>query len=652
MDREEEQQLQTLNTYRKLVQTILLDHIFFLLFVFVVSFACVLAMMKKMVSVSPYRFSAKTSLLYNPKHSSKIGANEESQLLRIFRRNAMKGKLKNRMDLLVEGGNANDYTVEIRPEWKQKNFFTIETHSSNRDNAINAANQMAELCIEEYKAFREEDLKKWLESVNVRKNDISESIKAVEEKLSELSHEMDIMDPGHELTNYKTTIAALKSKRTELQAQLTNAKLSLTTVETLLNNIDKNAILHISRLREFERDIKKCDDEISVLRNNYTDKNPKLRGIIEKRSRIVEQFNNFLKDKNINNFNLDALAHATDIQEKQRDLLLKINSLNERLALIDSEIKTNEEMINKLVVVIPNVTQLSHEKNALQQTLKSLEDDASSINYLLGAIKNDIIQVERCEDAISQNPFSHTNVAIAFIAAFGCMFLVAALLSFVGVFFGNVVRLAELEAYPELNALGAVPDSLRNFDKATDDEKTVLATIHYNFVQVKSPKKVVFIGTLPGAHFTSALKKGMNWSCLVSGMKFLHLKIVATDGFEEPDNHEMEILAATYYHGEEGVMAAENPRALSQAELNLLENDIKELQSKFDTVFIYSDGPIDRFGVFFNQMLSICDSAIIIVGAKHSSRSFLRYVVSQQHETGRCVMSILTNSNDSMPFRR
>ena len=135
-------------------------------------------------------------------------------------------------------------------------------------------------------------------------------------------------------------------------------------------------------------------------------------------------------------------------------------------------------------------------------------------------------------------------------------------------------------------------------------------------------------------------------------MKYLHLKIVGSDTFEEPENPEVKMLSATYYHGEEGVMPTANPLALSQSELNLLESDIAELHNEVDTIFIYTDKPIDRFGVFFNQMLSVCDSAIIIVGARHSSRSLLRYVVAQQHESGRCIMSILTGSNDSMPKRR
>ena len=652
MDREEEQQLKVLNTYRQLIQAILLDHVFILLFVFVVSFACVLATTKKLVTLSHFRYTAKTSLIYYPKRTSKIGAIDENQVLRIFNRNAMQTKLTESMNLESGARSNSDYSVDIRLDYKQKNLYTIEAHSSNRNDAINAANLMAELCIKEYVAFRIEDLGKWGETVNTRKNELSESIKKLEDELAELSRETEVSDPEQELSRYKASLAHLKSTRTDLQVQLSNAKATQSNLEMLLKGIDTNALLNISQLRDFENSLKRCDEEIASLSNMFTDKNPRLRGVIEKKEKIQDDYEKFKSAHNIKNFNLEVLSKALELQGKYREVLMNVNVLNEKLAMLDSEITANEEIVKKLVAIIPRVTQLAHEKSSFQSTLKDLDSDSSAINYLLASVKNDISQVERCESASAQNPYSPSNVCLAVIAAFGCMFIAASLLAFFGYFFGNVVSLSELEAYPELNALGAIPKSLKSFADASNDEMTVLATIHYNFLQVKFPKKVIFVGSLSGGKYTSALKEGMNWSCKMSGMKYLHLKIVASDQFEEPDNPDVKMLGATYYHGEEGVLPAANPLALSQSELNLLQSDIAELQNEFDTIFIYTGKPIDRFGVFFSQMLSICDSAIIIVGARRSSRSLLRYVVKQQHESGRCIMSILTESNDSMPTGR
>ena len=652
MDKDEEQQIKVLNTYRLLIQAILLDHLFSLLFVFVVSFACVLATIRKMVTMSHFRYTAKTTLIYYPKRTSKIGSIDENQVLRIFKRNAMQTKLTESMNLESRGRGATDYSVEIRLDWKQKNLFNIESHSSNRDNAINAANLMAELCIKEYVAFRVEDLGKWSETVNTRKKELSESIKKLEDELAELSRDAEVSDPEQELSRYKTALAHLKSTRTDLMVQLSNAKTNQSSLELLLKGIDENALMNISQLREFESSIKKCEEEIATLSNVFTEKNPKMRGVIEKRDALLEEYNKFLKEKNIKNFNLDVLAKAWELQGKVREVLLNINVLNERLAIVDSEIKANEDMVKKLVSIIPHVTQLSHDKSSLQSTLKDLDTDSSAINYLLAAVKNDISQVEHCENATAQNPFSVSNLCLAVIAAFGCTFIAASLLSLFGFIWGNVVSLSELQAYPELHALGAIPKSLKSFTEASKDEMTVLASIHYNFLKVEFPKKVIFIGKMPGAEFTSAVKEGMNWSCKMSGMKYLHLKIVGSNEFTEPDNPDIKMLGATYYHGEEGVLPAANPLALSQSELNLLQSDIEELQNEVDTIFIYTDMAIDRFGVFFNQMLSICDSAMIIVGARRSSRSLLRYIVNQQHESGRCIMSILTDSNDSMPTKR
>lgn len=647
-DNEEAQQLVTINIYRKLVQAILLKYKFLLLFIFAASTACVLATMKKLVNMSPFHYTAKTSLIFYPKRTSKIGSMDEHQVLRIFSRRIMQQKLAESMNLGREKGNVSDYSIEIRQEWKQTNLFSIESHSSNKDDAINAVNLMAQICIKEYVAFRIEDLGKWGETVNTRKMELTESIKKIEDQIAELSQTTKIADPEQEFDRIKGVIVQLKNTRSDLQVKLTNAKISKENVELILKNIDTNALLNIEKLRSFHNDIKKVDDEIAKLRETYTDKNPRIIGLIERHNDIVNQYNDFLKEKNIKSFNLETLGKAAEVQSKLMDILINIESINERISVVDAEIKANEELAQKLTSIIPRIMQISHERESLQKALKDLDDDTSSINYLLATVKNDMAQVERCESATAQDPFSVANILLAVIAGLGCMFIAAALVAFIGVIFGNVNDLDELLAYAEINALGAIPSSVHLYETASDDEKTAIGSIFYNFMQVEAPKKVVFLATLPGSNYSNFLKEGLNWNFAMSGKRLLHLKIVRADSFKEPTAPDAKIFGAAYYHGMEGETPADNPRALSQTELSLLQSDIAEMQNDFDTIFITSDEPFDRFGVFFDQMLQLCDSALVLVGARRTPRSLLRYVVSQQHKSGRCIMSILTNSKDSI----
>ena len=647
VENEEAQQLKTLNIYRKLVQAILFNRKYLLLFIFIVALVCVMATMQKLVSMSQFRYTAKTTLIYYPKRTNKIGYIDENQVQRIFSRNAMHHKLAESMNVGNDKGRVADYSVDVRQDWKQRNLYTIETHSSNKDDAINATNLMAELCIKEYVAFRIEDLGKWGETVNTRKKELSESLKKIEDELTQLSQDTGVGDPEQELGRIKVTIAQLRNTRTDLQVQLTNAKVSKSNVELLLKNIDTNALLNISQLRDFESELKKADEEIANLRNLYTDKNPRLSSVIEKRNAIVRKYNEFVKEKNIKNFNLEALSKASELQDKLRTSMINVEALTEKLSVLDSEISANEAIVKKLTAIIPHITQITHDRESLHKALKDLDSDSSSINYLLASVKNDMSQVERCDSVIAQNPFSITNIILAVIAGLGCMFIAATLLAFSGVVFGNVSALDELQAYQELNALGAIPESLKCYDDAGIDNRTVLDSIFYNFLQVDAPKKIVFLGALPGAQYPDSLKEGMNWNYAMSGKRLLHLKIVHSSAFTEPTGKDVKFLGAACYQGMDGETPAENPRALSQSELNLLQSDLEELQNEFDTVFISSDEPIDNFGVFFEQMLKLCDSAIILIGSHRSPRALLRYVVAKQHETGRCVMSILTNSKDT-----
>ena len=94
-----------------------------------------------------------------------------------------------------------------------------------------------------------------------------------------------------------------------------------------------------------------------------------------------------------------------------------------------------------------------------------------------------------------------------------------------------------------------------------------------------------------------------------------------------------------------GWFAAANRYSLAPTELQMLQADIATLRGEFDTVFMFMPDGLRRGGSFFSQLLGVCESAMIEIGAGATPRAELDYARRHVVEAGKPMMGIATGAS-------
>ena len=93
-----------------------------------------------------------------------------------------------------------------------------------------------------------------------------------------------------------------------------------------------------------------------------------------------------------------------------------------------------------------------------------------------------------------------------------------------------------------------------------------------------------------------------------------------------------------------GWFPVQNRLALAPSELEMLQADIATLSNDFDAVFVFMDGGLRKGGSFFDQLLGICEAAILIVGASRTPRSWFGYVRRHMRTVQKPMVAIVTGA--------
>ena len=73
--------------------------------------------------------------------------------------------------------------------------------------------------------------------------------------------------------------------------------------------------------------------------------------------------------------------------------------------------------------------------------------------------------------------------------------------------------------------------------------------------------------------------------------------------------------------------------------------DIAELRNAFDNVFLRMEEGVRTGGTFFDQLLELCDSVILVIGTGTTPRSAFRYVRRHVAASGKPMMAIATDAS-------
>ena len=351
----------------------------------------------------------------------------------------------------------------------------------------------------------------------------------------------------------------------------------------------------------------------------------------------------FLKKKGIEGVNIEAIDRLEKAAGELAEIVLRLDVMDENKRALEQEIKENEKRTEELTALIPAFDRLRVRRTDLEQTLRDLDDQVENITYLQMSVRNDLRQVEQARGAGDNNPLKPENFGIAFGGAFFGTLGLAFWLIVLELFFGKLIDGRDFKAYDDILYLGALPKTGKMPEA---DEKDVLGVVALKFINADLPKGVVLVCRLQGADEQPKFREALDWSLTMSGDRTICLEIVSGSDFTPPEGSETLLCAVK--KGDACWFPVDNHYTLAPTELQMLQADLATLRGEYDHVFISMQGGVRRGGSFFSQMLSVCDSALLIAGVGKTTRNWFAYARKCIIEAEKPIMGIVVGASKRM----
>ena len=291
----EREQLLRMEKLRKLVQQLLLRH----LFLFGLLFLLILLLLSALLVVrnkrSATRFTAELELLYQPKESSYYKPIDDHAMLQLFGRNTTFSSTTEELARTRAAGRLTNDNIEIHQKRNQNRLFQILASANTEKDAILKANTFARVCMEQYRAFRLADLANWMDAIQQQKKRLEQSIRENAEQAVRLAREVGLTDPASELERLRQHISEQKQTLSELVIRQANMAMRKQKLSLLISHLDPNALRNAAKIKEQLKDLKETDDEVLVQSQLYTDSNPKLLALKARREAMRKAYDDFLR---------------------------------------------------------------------------------------------------------------------------------------------------------------------------------------------------------------------------------------------------------------------------------------------------------------------------------------------------------------------
>lgn len=638
----EVEQLKKFETFRRLVQAIILRRFWVPLLAFALAFvACYTAVRARALKAD--RFEARAVLLFHPRGSEYVKAVDQKELFQILFRRSMKDKLAERL----AGAKATDgfrrelyRTVEFRKDDHQPGVFNAIVWANTAERAIERANEFANLCLAEYADYRRADLKHWLATTETRRKELLDRMAALDKEEDDLTESTRLPQPRAELERMNESLSQQKLALADANIKLTKEESQLKKLRTAFEKIPKGVAANADALKRFLADFDKIDAEIVEAEALYTEKNPRMIVVRERRAALLARYEAFCKMRGINPADVADLDQIETMTDEIKAAEAKVDVARETCEAMEREIARTMKSVNHLQEIIPSYDRIRHRRETLQQSLTEVEDAVSDIHYLQASIENDLGLIEPVNSADETPPIGKKKFVFVLMAA--AVFAGLASVAFVlfDVLCGRVHDLRELTFHSELEVLGALPPSPLDF-ASEQDQKKVLDGIYYKLHSSIDNSRMMVVARLPGAEFSRELHYELDWNCAMSGKRLLRIEIVSALDFTMTD--EMTMLGGgVVLKGQSAFFPVQNVAHLSPGEMMLLENDVKKLDEEYDLFVLGCRQPLTHDSVYFDQMQKFCDISVVFVGARKTPRANLRHMIQRQKKIGKPMFVILS----------
>ena len=637
---DESAQLSRLKTAHKVATIILMRWGWLLAFTFISLFAAMLLFLVFHTANSDHRYTATTRLLYNPRQIAKVQNMNDKQLMSILERASVKRRVGNVLSMPEAEKACLTIDLTIEQMRQPSNLFELQAQAPSLVNAAKKVNCYAEQLIDEYVAYRTREIDNWRGSLDVRKKSLQGRLAEIEAEENTLKGQAGVAAPVETLTMLNNLLSDQRRNLSALSVQIANEEMRCQKLAKTVGKAGEAIAANAPTIRQKSAAIAAIDKEIAALREIYTDKNPKVTGKIDDRKRLMDDYMAFLKSKGIGDIDFDRIDQIEAAASEMAESAMRAEVVKENKRALESEVKENEKRSKQLTSLIPALEKLKVHRGNIEQTMRDLDDQLESIAYLQASMKNDLIQIERAGGGDGTNPLRAKNFIFALVGAGFCVASLAIWFLATGLAFGNVAGGKELAAYDDIRFLGSLPHSGKLSEA---DEKDVLGIVALKFSGEDCPKGVVLVCRLPGAEVQPKFREVLTWSLAMSGEQSFALEVVSDDGSER-QGEPGEGMLSTVCTGNKGWFPVANRYALAPTELQMLQADLAALREQYDHVFVHIQDGIRRGGSFLDQLLSACDSVILVTGTGSTPRSWFRYARKHLNASGKPVMAIATGA--------
>ena len=636
------ERLKKLKQLRQLLQTILGSHIRLLLIVFVLILFAILMIVYLKATFSPERYEAQAILYYTPERTANIPAEDGKYVLQILSQKTLQNQF---LDDITKGQDDNNnvrpkITVAAIERNKKVDRIDVRVSSRYRNSAIALTNAFAERCIIAYTETRTAYLLEMERSLKNKYDEISGELRRIDSEKNSLGVPLqdNALDKEFEL---------LRQKLSDQRMEQTRLGITIGGLEKLYENLaQKQAMLNPELianeklLKEQIAALKKLDNEIMFAENMYTEQNPKLLALLSRREAIRERLRKFMDKEKIANDDFAHFEETIEITTSLKNTQKELEKRREEMRMLAEEIKESERRFNRLRDIMPRLQTLNrHYVNSLESQ-KKLRSHLAEISTLLPLIKNDLRVGTAPNTASGLMPFSKKNVFVYVFSAISLTLLLASLTVLLEFWIGRVSNAEELAIIPELRFLGTLPSSKEMFESKRQ-EQMAFSTICHNFQMQESNPHVVLAGTLPGGKLMPSLFEAFAWSYAMSGKKVLEIDMMLADNFDY-EAYPPSDTGIVIYSGGKGFLPVVSKHYLSPSEQMLLKQDLETLQGTYDLIFIKHAVSLRSDRLMLEQLIAMCDGALIVVGEKKTLRKQLRQLIDLQKKTGLAIMTILS----------
>ena len=639
------EQLKKLEQLRRLLQTILREHVRLLVAVFVIVLSAILLSVYLKAVYSPVRYEAQAMLYYYPKHTANIRPYDGKYVYQVLTRNAMRQQF-----FRTTGTDPGDKRnapnqIKITPieRNRQLDCFKITLNAADAKTAISYTNAFAMHCNRAYTEERTASLQKWKDDLQQKKLDIFNDIRRLDSEKSKLGSPTELVSPEKDYEHLRQLLGEQRNAHTKLSLTVAGLEHRVERLKNKLAEYNPALIDNEKPLKEQLAAIKQLDQELLVAEGLYTDLNPKLIALRSRREQMGKRFDAFLKEKNLEGADEESLLTATALYAELKSVETELESRREELRILDQELHDTNEKFDHLGEILPTIQKSNQQYASLKESLHKLDTSVSDINYLLPLVRDDLLIGERADSAYGIIPFSKKNIAICIFAALSLTCFMAVLTVLLEFWFGKIASERELSLQPGLHYLGELPASESLFDSKRM-EQIAFSAICHNFSASDKEYHIVLAGTLPGGKLMPALFDAFEWSYAMAGKRTLTIDMVRADTFDDEAFPPCDT-GIVVYSGGKGFLPVASKRFLAPSEQELLKKDLQHLRKSYDLIFIKHSASLRRDRMFIEQIVGICDSAMFAVGVRKTTRKALRQLISIHKETKLPIMTILTDSS-------